>query len=223
MTAVDKLTGKIRWQVKGPAVSPASPALQVVDGVTQIIQSVGVADHAELWGISAKDGTVFWKYPVRGDNGLCSSPVVDGARVYLSFGDTGKECFTALQMAVKGGMIQAYPALIRPDIQANYAHTLSVYNGLLFGYGGNGLECDDAKTGNPCWRNTHNWQQGLQLIIADGLLFLQNGKELLLAEANKRAYREAGPLHPPRHPQRPAAHPRQRPPVRARGELDRVL
>ena len=192
LAAVDKMTGKERWRVKGPAVSPASPALQVVDGITQIIQAVGAADHAELWGISAKDGTVFWKYPVRGDFGLCTSPVVDGSRVYLSFGDTGKECFTALQMGVKAGVITAYPALIRPDIQGNYAHTLSVYHGLLFGYGGDGLECDNAGTGDTCWRNKNNWQHDLQLIVADDLLFIQNGKELLLAEATKRAYHELG-------------------------------
>ena len=190
LLAVDKLTGKERWRLKGPAVSPASPALQVVDGVAQIIQGVGTLDTAEVWGISLQDGEVFWKYPVRGDNGLCSSPVVDGSRVLLSFGETGRECFTALQMTVKDGTIRAFPAVIHPGVQGNYAHTMSVYHGLVFGYGGGGLECDNAVSGDTCWRSRKDWSTNLQLIVADNLLFIENGKELVLADADKRAYHE---------------------------------
>jgi len=190
LVAVDKRTGQERWRVKGPAVSPASPALMVVDGIAQIILAVGNGAAGELWGISAKDGAVFWKYPIRSDNGLCASPVVDGSRVLFSAGDAGRECFTALQMAVQDGVIRAFPAFIRTDAQANYAHTLAVWNGLVFGFGSHGLECDNAGTGEPIWRNSNGWATDAQCIVADGLLFLQSKKNLILAEAGKRGYQE---------------------------------
>lgn len=200
LTAVDKLTGQVRWQVKGPVVSPASPALQMLNGVGQVILAVGSDTTAELWGVSLKDGEVFWKYPVRGVYGLCTSPVVDGSRVLISGGEAGRECFTELQMAVKDGKIKAYPAIVRNDVQHNYAHTMSVWNGMIFGYGGGGLECDNVKTGDTYWRNKNKWNNGLQLVVADGLLLVQNGKDMVLAEANKRGYKELGRFTLPINP-----------------------
>lgn len=194
LVAVDKLTGQVRWRTPGPAASPASPALQRLDGIDQVILGVGGNETSEVWGISLKDGQVFWKFPGRGGYGLCTSPVVVGSRVLLAGGETGREYFIALQMLVKDGAIRALPALTCSDLEANYAHTMTVWDGAVYGFGGGGLECADPATGRVFWRDRGGWKNDLQLIAADGLLFIQNATDLVLAEATKNGYRENGRL-----------------------------
>ena len=202
LAAVDKLTGKVRWRIDTPGASPASPALQELDGIRQIIIGVGSAPSAEVWGVSLTDGEIFWTFQLRNGYGLCPSPVVHGSRVLLSCGETGMEHYTSMQMFVKDGKIRAIPALVRTDVQTSYANTMAVWNGAVYGYGGGSLECINADTGTVYWHAPDRWKNDLQVIIADGLAFVQNDDELVLAEATTAAYRELGRVKLPVTPSR---------------------
>ena len=186
LVAADKLTGAVKWRTAGPAASPSSPAIQILDGLPQAVLGVGAGANAEVWGISLQDGSVFWKVPIRGDYGLCASPVVDGTRVLLSGGETGKEFFSILRMFVNNGRIGALALLTRSDVQANYANTMAVWDNAVYGYGDGGLQCVDARDGRVLWTDRNNWQRDLQLIVADGLVFVQTANELALVRAGKQ-------------------------------------
>jgi outer membrane protein assembly factor BamB len=198
LTAVDKMTGKVRWRTTGPNVSPASLAYQILDGIPQIIIPVGSGKDAEVWGVNANDGTIYWKFPVKIGYGLCVSPVVDGSRVYLSSGEPGQEFFIALQMYIKDGKIQPAPVYIRKDTQANKANTVAIYNNAVYGFWNRRLDCTDASDGKLLWSEKNNgWDYDQQLIIADGLIFAISGKDLVLVDANTKGYKELGRIKIP--------------------------
>jgi len=193
LIAVDKMTGKVRWQTPGPEISPASLAYQELDGIPQIVAAVGSGPAAEVWGISARDGTIFWKYPIKINFGLCASPVIDGSRVLLTSGEPKQEFFTALQMFVVDGKIQALPVYTTIDTQCNQAHTPTIWHGAAYGFSSNALDCTDPLTGKLLWRHKgEGWNFNQQLIIADGLIFAVSGQELALADASPKGYRLLG-------------------------------
>ena len=192
LVAVDKQTGAMQWKTDMPGASPASPALQELDGITQVILGVGSAPNSEVWGINLADGEVFWKFPLRNGYGLCNSPVVHGTRVLVSCGETGMEHYTALQMFVTEEKIRCIPALVRTDVQTSFANTMAIWDGAVYGYGGGGLECIDPDTGTVFWRAPGKWKNDLHVIVADGLAFVQTDNDLVLVEADKTAYREVG-------------------------------
>jgi outer membrane protein assembly factor BamB len=192
LVAIDKLTGKQLWKTPGPTASPASPAHQILDDIPQIVLPVGNGPSAEIWGVHAKTGEVFWKSPVRIGYGLCSSPVADGTRVLVSSGAPGQEFFTALQMFVQDGKIRALPAWTRKDTQTNFANTVAVVDGAVFGFGNRSLDCTGAADGKIKWRAEGTWSHDQQLIVADRLIFAVSGPDLVLAAADPEAYRELG-------------------------------
>ena len=191
LVAIDKASGVVKWKAPGGTVSPASPAYQEVDGVGVIVAGVGSGTGAEIQGISIADGSVFFRYPVKIGYGLCTSPVVVGSRVYVSSGVPGQEFFTCLQMFVVDGRIRALPAYSRRDTQANFCNTVAVVDGAVYGFSGQGLDCTSAADGKLLWRSKPNGVgNSSQLIAADGLLFVQAGQDMVLAELSKRAWRE---------------------------------
>ncbi len=193
LIAVDKMTGKVIWKTTGPNVSPASLAYQILDGIPQIIVPVGSGKDAEVWGVNAKDGTVFWKFPVKIGYGLCVSPVVDGSRVLLSSGEPGQEFLISLQMFIKDGKVQPAPVYIRKDTQSNKAHTMSIYNGAIYGFWNRRIDCTRASDGQVIWSEKNKgWDYDQQLIIADGLIFAVSGENLVLVDINNKVYKEVG-------------------------------
>jgi outer membrane protein assembly factor BamB len=189
LTAVDKKTGKVVWRVKGKGASPASPALQTAAGVTQIVMGVGSGVSSEVIGVNIADGQVLWRRGFRSGDGLCSSPVVEGARVLLNYIDGQKSHLTALLMYAPTnrelGRLKPL-AVYDVDTQGNYANTMALWDGALFGYGSGGLASVEAGTGRTLWKAPGQWQDHLQLIIADGLLFVINDEDLVLMEVNRK-------------------------------------
>lgn len=199
LVALDKHTGKVKWKLSEPGgTSPASPAYHVAAGRTLITLGVGGGPGAAVWGVDADAGKVLWKYPVRNDFGLCSSPVVDGSRLLLSSGKAQQEFFTRLQLVSEpetGSAPKAVHVYTTDKTQGNWANTIAVYDGCAFGFSnveGGAIECTDVETGSVRWREKGNgWSYDAQLICADGLLFALNKKnELVVLEASPAAYKE---------------------------------
>ena len=203
LLAINKTDGKLLWTAPEKPedrrdTSPASLAYGEVDGVGVIVMGFGNNADAEVMGLSAATGEVFFRKAIQIGFGLCTSPVIDGSRLYVSSGQPGQEFFVGYQMFVKDGKVLALPMFSRKDTMTNYANTLTVWDGVVFGFGNAGLECSDARTGNPLWSaRPGGVHGGSHLLLADGLLLIQGGDCMILAEANKKEYRELGRVKVP--------------------------
>ncbi|MCL2700660.1 MAG: PQQ-like beta-propeller repeat protein [Phycisphaerae bacterium] len=198
LLAIDKADGKVLWTAPEKPeerrdTSPASLAYGEIDGVGVIVMGFGNGADAEVMGLSAATGEVFFRKAIQIGFGLCTSPVIDGSRLYVSSGQPGQEFFVAYQMFVKDGKVNALPMFSRKDTQCNYANTLTVWDGAVYGFSNHQLECSDATTGDRLWATRpHGVHNGSHLLLADGLLLIQASADMVLAEANKTEYRELG-------------------------------
>jgi outer membrane protein assembly factor BamB len=195
LLAVNKTDGTVLWTAPEKPedrrpTSPASLAYGEVDGVGVIV----------MGGLSAANGEVFFRKAIQIGYGLCTSPVIDGSRLYVSSGEPGQEFFVGYQMFVRDGKVQALPMFSRKDTQTNYANTLTVWGGVVFGFGNAGLECSDATTGELLWSaRPPAVHRGSHVLLADGLLIIQAHHDMILAEANKTEYKELGRVTLPIH------------------------
>lgn len=208
LVAVDKRTGKLLWKVANdpPGVPKtfccgSSLTYQVVDGVPQILVFCYTND---LIGVHAKTGKVMWHwgFPTSVNAGLCSTPVAIGPLLFLS-GAQPPDCYGALlRMSAKGGKIEARQVYIDKKLQTNMYHTVSVYKGMVFGFGrGNeavALQCTDLKTGKLIWQKEGpEWGLDRQLVVAGGRIFaITRQDEMLLLDAARTGYKELGRVKP---------------------------
>jgi len=205
--AVNKMTGELLWTSPADPADPAdrrdhslaSPAYTEIDSVPVLITGFGNGPNAEIVGLNPADGELFFRKAITSSWGLCSSPVIDGSRLYVCSGQAGQEFFACFQLFVRDGKVLAMPVFSRPDRQSNYSATLAVWDGAVYGFGNAGLECCDAATGDLLWseKSLGGLETVSHLLLADGLLLIRSGQTLVLAEANKSAYRERGRFDAP--------------------------
>ena len=210
LVAVDKMTGKLLWKTPEPndAGSPqgvfgagASPTYQVVGGIPQIIVSIFRNDNI---GVNAETGQILWhwKLPTALSSGLVSTPVALGTRVFFSGFQGSSSQGVWVDMRAKDGKIEPVTLFQSTRLQCNAYHTVSVVDGAVFGFGVSAeheaLQCTDLETGALLWEQASpDWSRQCNLTVADGLIFAITKKnELVLAEANKTAYKELGRVNP---------------------------
>jgi outer membrane protein assembly factor BamB len=209
LVAVDKMTGKLLWKATEPddtgtpQVYGAGSSLtyQVVEGIPQVIVSVYRNDNM---GVNAVSGEVLWhwKLPTAVPSGLVSTPVAIGSRVFFSGFQGDSSHGVCLDMKVKEGRIEPETRFQSTRLQCNAYHTVSVIDGAVYGFGmgteHEALQCTDFETGKLFWEEAGpDWSRKGNLTVADGLIFALTRKdELVLAEANKTAYRELGRVSP---------------------------
>jgi outer membrane protein assembly factor BamB len=210
LVAVDKMTGNLLWKTPEPndAGSPravygagASLTYQVVEGIPQIIVSVFRNDNL---GVNALTGEILWhwKLPTAVSSGMVSTPVAIGSRLFFSGfqGDSSQGVW--VDMKVKGREIEPVIRFQSTRLQCNAYHTVSVVDGAVYGFGVSteheALQCTDLETGELLWEQAGpDWSRRGNLTVADGLIFAVTKKdELVLAEANKTAYKELGRVNP---------------------------
>ncbi len=199
LVAVDKRTGAVRWRAPASVGAAgrkcgsgiASPSYQVVDGVPQIILSVYNSPVNEVWGLDARTGALFWRYPANAHYALIPSPTAVGSRVFLC---DGLPPFSAcLQMSVRGGRITAQQLYHDARNQCNEFHTVAVLDGCVYGFSHAALQCTRLADGKLLWQHPEqDWARGPQLIAADGLLFILGTTHLTLADATAAGYHERG-------------------------------
>jgi outer membrane protein assembly factor BamB len=209
LVAVDKMTGKLLWKTPEPKETGtpqvfgagASLTYQVVNSIPQIIVSVYRNDNM---GVNALTGEILWhwKLPTAVSSGLVSTPVAIGSRVFFSGfqGDSSQGVW--VDMKVKDGQIEPVMSFQSTRLQCNAYHTVSVIDGAVYGFGvgteHEALQCTDLETGQLLWEQAGlDWSRRGNLIVADGLIFALTKKdELVLAEANRTAYKELGRVNP---------------------------
>ena len=205
LVALDKMTGKLRWQVTARPVgdrelgAASSLTYQVVEGIPQVI--VATYGTREVMGVHAVTGEVMWCYPYPAPIilGMISTPVAVGSRLFISGGEGKNRNFSAcLEMEVVDGKITHRERYVSTELQTNLFNTVAVYQDAVFGFGGNRrigfLHCTNFDDGRLLWKEEgDDWTKDQNLIIVDGLIFaLTKNDELVMAEASREGYRELG-------------------------------
>jgi outer membrane protein assembly factor BamB len=215
LIAADKNTGKLRWQTpedRDTGSTNPGTAKAFVTGSSIVHQQVGSIDQIivavwrnDLMGVDSKTGKTLWHWTFKNaaSAGMCATPVVLGNRILLSAAQGTANYIQCLEMLpTDNGGIQ--PKLVYEDgrLMCNQYHTPSVLDGAAYGFGrgenSDALQCIDVSDGKLIWQHSNTqWRRDRQLTIADGLIFALTTKdELVLAEANKSAYKELGRVNP---------------------------
>lgn len=209
LVAVDKMTGKLKWKTPEPndtghaSIYGAGSSLtyQVVQGIPQIIVSVYRNDNM---GVDARTGAILWhwRFPTPFSSGLVSTPVAIGDKLFMS-GFQGPSAWgVRFDMKVVDGKTSPTTAWISNKQQCNAYNTVSIVDGAIYGFGrgenDDALQCTDFETGKLLWQQEGpEWSRQCNMTVADGLIFTWNKSgELILAEANKVAYKELARFNP---------------------------
>ena len=205
MVALDKKTGRLLWQSKNftdeahySSIVPAE-----IGGTRQYVQLTA----ASVVGISAKDGSVLWQAPRKGNVAVIPTPVVAGDLIYVTSGyNAGSNLFKVTSNAGKFSAEQVY---------ANKA--MSVHHGgvvkvgeHVYGYSDSkGLTCQNFQTGEVVWSEKGKIKKGC-VSSADGALYFREedtGTMVLLA-ASPAGCEEKGRFpQPDRAPEKAWPHP----------------
>lgn len=206
LVGLDKMTGELQWSVameetkKGRELgAPASLTYQVVDGIPQIITATYGTE--EILGVHARTGEIMWRYPCPApiSVGLVATPVAIGSKLFLCAGEgKGKDFSVLLQMKANDGKISFKEVYLTAELQNNCYNTPAIYEGAVFGFGGNKtagfIHATNFEDGELLWKKAdREWTNQQNLVIADGLIFaLTKKNELVLLEASREEYKELG-------------------------------
>ena len=186
--ALNKNTGQVIWQGGGAGVAGyATPVAATINGVKEYVVFTGKT----CTGIRAQDGRLQWTIPWKTEYDVnAPTPIVVGNLVFLTSGYNSGCALCEITPA------QGIRTLwISKDISPHFNSPI-YYNDFIFAVSEDFFVCLNGQTGGA------NWQQfgfGKGSVIGvDGVLIALDGKDgnLVMAEANPKAYRELGRIKP---------------------------
>jgi outer membrane protein assembly factor BamB len=205
LVALNKKTGELLWQSK-QFTDPAQYTSVVpteIDGTRQYVQLTA----ASVVGISAKDGSLLWKAPRRGDIAVIPTPIVAGNEIYVT-SDYGVGC-NFLKVTRTGGKFSAEPVYANRVMMNQHGGVVRVGES-IYGYcDGKGLTCQNAKTGEALWAESVKIKKG-SVSYADGKLYCreEDTGTMILVAAAPAGYTEKGRFQQPdRRPEKAWTHP----------------
>ena len=186
MVALDRKTGKVIWECKGPGDRPgyASPILVDYKGLKQIITAMSES----IVGVRASDGKLLWRYPhkVYADENITTPLFQDG---FVIVTGCVKKGTTSLKLNVSGDSCSVKQQWHNPTLD-NKQGGLVLVNNRIYGYAELGSlaapwMCIDFKTGRNIFRSapvksSYKYKMGC-LTYADGMFYLyaDNGQMAL--------------------------------------------
>lgn len=183
VVALDKKTGKPLWSAPGDEPGYSSAIAFDFAGQRHLV----VFNAKGAVGLNAENGWVMWNYyKVANRVANIATPIFHNGHVFLS-SDYGTGC-ALLKLEAAGNRVKANEVYFNKDMRNHYC--TSVLQGKhVYGFSSGILTAMDLMTGDVAWRD-RSVGKG-QLILADGLLFLQGETgAVALAEANPAAYKE---------------------------------
>ena len=187
MVALDKYTGKLKWQTKGVTQGAhyASAVATTIGGVRQVVQFA----RSNVFGVRLSSGELLWSYS-NAANGTanCATPIIDGNHIFASsaYGVGGG---LARINTVDGK--QTSEEIYFEKRMANHHGGIVKVKDHMYGFGSGGLICMDFLTGEIAWRDRSVGKGSL--IYADGMLYLLGeNHQVAIAEATPEEYREHG-------------------------------
>jgi outer membrane protein assembly factor BamB len=207
LAAYEKATGSVRWTTPNPLCvneEYESPVLAKLDG-RDVVLAMGMQGY--LIGADAKTGELLWSHQVWPESkewwDIPSPAAVGDGRIFLTAGyGHGSVMLKVARLTEEESRLpenagQRYKVTqlwANKQMGSTCAQAL-LYDGYIYGNSsdvGGGLRCV-ALDGSLKWDSKGNFELGC-LIIADGLIYILNGRtgELSMAEASPAGYRELG-------------------------------
>jgi outer membrane protein assembly factor BamB len=184
VAALDKLTGKVKWQskdFKDPAhYSSIVPAR--INGTAQYVQRT----EKSVVGLAAADGKVLWRTDFAGRTAVIPTPIVRGNEVYVSAG-YGSGC-----KMVRIGANNEVTVVYENKVMKNHHGGVILVGDHLYGHAEPGWACQDFKTGAEVW-NHRDFGKGA-VGCADGMLYCveEATGNVVLVEASPKGWKESG-------------------------------
>lgn len=188
MTALDKKTGKTKWEsgeFKGSA--EYSSAIYVEhDGVPMIING----NESGLYALNPTNGKLLWSNDFcAGNVANCPTPAYSNGYVFWSNGyGKGGIC---LKLKASGGAVSAAEVWRTKDMITHHGGYI-IHEGFIYGNHDNGWSCLELESGKVMWS-----EKGVgkgSLCYADGMLytFSEKGAVMGLVEANPEKFEMKG-------------------------------
>lgn len=183
-TAFGRQDGKVRWTAESGEVAYQSASLFELAGRQQL---VAVANQW-IGGLDPATGKTLWKFSIAEGNTpeeTAHATPAGGNRLLVDL--KGDHCL-GLEVAKIGDSFAARE-LYRTQAFTNTLSLPVYHDGVLYGFTGRFLTAADARSGEILWRSRPPGGSGLALV--DGKLAVVDAEgELVLAEANRKEYRE---------------------------------
>ena len=166
VVSLDKKTGKPQWGSAGDEAAGYSSAIAFDFGGQR---HVVVFTSRGAMGLNEANGWVMWKYnKVSNRTANVATPIYRDGHVFLS-SDYGTGC-ALLKLSVEGDRINATEVYFSREMKNHYCSCV-LQDKHLYGFSSGILTAMEFLTGDVAWRE-RSVGKG-QLILADGLLFLQ--------------------------------------------------
>ncbi len=188
--AVDKKTGKVKWQSKeiAEAATYGSPTVATIGGTKQYL----AVTQKTLVGVAASDGSVLWKHTREEDypDIVCATPIVQDNIVYLSVGKLGGS--EAFQVSGSGGKFRVETAWSN-KLLCNYHSGVVKVGEYVYGYHEDRhWACQNFATGELAWPKGRTRQaiKAGGFVAADGRLYVLDDQGVLaMLEASPTAFK----------------------------------
>jgi len=189
MVALDKKTGRLLWQSKDftDDAHYSSIVLADIGGTRQYVQLTA----ASVVGISAKDGSVLWKAPRKGNVAVIPTPIVEGNLIYVTSGyNAGSQLFKVTPNAGKFSVEQVYT---QRAVAVHHGGAVKVGD-YVFAYSDSrGLACQNFQTGEIVWSEKEKIKKCC-VSYADGGLYCREEETgtMILLDPSPTGYKEKG-------------------------------
>ncbi len=189
LLAIDKNSGKTVWKTQDDKMTHSTPVVRDIHGVRQVI----FFTQKGLVACNVKNGAVLWRWDYRFNVSTAISPIVSGDIVYVSAGyGVGAG---ACKVAKTATGFEATELWRKANELPNHWSTPVLKDGYLYGmfqfkeYGTGPLKCVELATGKEMWSQA-GFGPGNVLLVDGHLLVLGDAGQLVLVEANPKAYNE---------------------------------
>lgn len=187
----DKTDGKVVWKSQNDVPGYGGLVLSTIAGARHVIAFTAEA----VIGLSAADGALLWRVPVKTALGRhVTTPVVVEDTVIVASHQAG---MVAVKVSRTDGDIKAAVAWTSKESAINFASPVAVGQ-YLYGVGpARNLFCLDVRTGRQTWSVDSFLKSGggrhfASLLVIDAhILVLTDSGELVIIAADPKEYREA--------------------------------
>jgi outer membrane protein assembly factor BamB len=184
VAALDKMTGKVRWQSK-EFTEPAhysSIVTAEINGTRQYVQRT----EKSVVGLSTTDGKLLWETSFPGRTAVIPTPIVRGNEVYVTAGYGSGSKMVRIEPGNK------VTTVYENKVMKNHHGGAILVGDHVYGYGDPGWVCQDFKTGESVW-NSRDLGKGA-VGYADGMLYCveESSGTVVLAEASPKGWKEHG-------------------------------
>lgn len=177
--ALDKHTGKLRWENGKEVCGYSTPVPVTLDGTSCVV----LCGADSIIGVGIADGRVLWRYPFFNKHKATNAdPVIRGNAVFASSA-YGRGC---VQIRISGGQAtEVYDNTVMRNLQS-----CSVFwQDCLYGFDETQLKCIDFSDSRERWRE-RGLGKGSLTMSADGRMLVMSVQgEMVIAQADPAGFK----------------------------------